>query len=469
MREHPTIMKDLDNQSHLKRVLTLRDLVVYGIVLIQPVAPMALFGFANRDSGGHAVTAVLCAMVAILFTAVSYGKMASRYPSAGSAYTYVGHGLNPNLGFMAGFTMFLDYLIVPVICVLYASIAANHLVPAIPVRLWLVFFSLLYTIANLRGVAATARVNMVLMVGMTVVVLWYMIAAVIFLVQGGGGGVLLTHEPFYHNTSFDWRLIARGTALAALTYIGFDGLTTLGEEVKNPKRNIMLATVLTCLITGIWSGMQVYLAQAVVPWGRWDTFISEMMEKFGAENAIDRAMIGIGNIVGGSSLENMIAITLLVATVGSGIAGMTSSSRILYCMGRDKVIPGKIFGYLGRKHAVPTYNIILIGIISFLASNVMSYDQCAHLINFGAFLAFMLVNLASFNVFYLKSRNRKLSTFITNGLPPIFGFIGCFAIWVSLPLITFAVGGIWFCVGIAYLAYRTKFFRVRITLPQDVK
>ena len=259
----------------LRRVLSLSDLVIYGIILIQPVAPMALFGLASRDSQGHAVTAILLAMIAIIFTAISYGRMASRYPAAGSAYTYVGRGLEPHLGFIAGYTMFLDYMIVPIICTIYTSIAAHHMVPVIPTRVWFIVFAGGYTLLNLKGIKATSRVNWLLMIVMSAVVFWFMAAAIRYITTKNGVGGLFTIEPFYHQSSFSWPVIGRGTALAALTYIGFDGLTTLSEEVENPRRNILLAAVLTCLITGIWSGSQVYLAQASVSWAEWPAFLQD--------------------------------------------------------------------------------------------------------------------------------------------------------------------------------------------------
>jgi len=440
-------------------VLSLSDLVIYGIILIQPVAPMALFGHANKDSQGHAVLAILLAMIAIIFTAISYGRMANRYPAAGSAYTYVGRGLHPHLGFIAGFTMFMDYLIVPIICTIYTSIAAHHMVPAVPTSAWYVVFAGGYTFLNLRGIKATSRVNWCLMIVMSAVVFWFMAAAIRYITMNDGIGGLFTIEPFYHESTFSLSVIGRGTALAALTYIGFDGLTTLSEEVENPRRNILLAAVLTCLITGIWSGSQVYLAQASVSWAEWPAFLKDMTARFGAENAIEKAMIGVARVVGGGLLEVVLAFILLVAHIGSGVTGMTGASRILYGMGRDRILPRKFFGHLSEKYAVPSYNILFIGIISFIGSNYLTYDKCAHLINFGAFLAFMLVNAASIREYFFRAKEKNLGSFLKNFLPPAVGLVACFAIWWSLPPLTFKIGGAWLCVGVCYLAIRTRGFR----------
>ncbi len=451
----------------LRRVLSLSDLVIYGIILIQPVAPMALFGLANRDSAGHAVAAILLAMIAIIFTAISYGRMANRYPAAGSAYTYVGRGLNAHLGFIAGFTMFMDYMIVPIICTIYTSIAAHHMVPVIPTRVWFVVFAAGFTFLNLEGIKATSRVNWCLMIVMSAVVFWFMAAAIRYITMKNGVGGLFTIEPFYHESSFSWSVIGRGTALAALTYIGFDGLTTLSEEVENPRRNILLAAVITCLVTGIWSGAQVYLAQASVSWAEWPAFLKDMAARFGAENAIEKAMIGVAHVVGGGMLEVTLAFILLVAHIGSGVTGLTGASRILYGMGRDRILPRGFFGHLSEKHAVPSYNIMFVGVISLVGANVLTYDKCAHLINFGAFLAFMLVNAASIREYFFKARDKSLKAFLKNFLPPAVGLAACFAIWQNLPRLTFIIGGSWLLVGILYLAIRTRGFREKLEV-QDV-
>ena len=245
----------------MRRVLSLSDLIIYGIILIQPVAALPLFGHANDISRGHAVTTILIAMVAMIFTAISYGRMANRYPVAGSAYSYVGRSLHPHLGFVAGWSMFMDYLFVPILCVIFTSIAANHLLPFIPYYFWIFFFATGFTLLNLNGIKMASKANWILMIVMSVVVFYFMAAAIRYIFINNGLGGLFSTRPFYNPSTFSLNAVGSATALAALTYIGFDGLTTLSEEVKNPRRNVMLAAVITCLITGIWSGAQIYLAQ----------------------------------------------------------------------------------------------------------------------------------------------------------------------------------------------------------------
>jgi putrescine importer len=441
----------------LKRVLSLSDLIIYGIILIQPVAALPLFGHANNLSKGHAVTALLIAMVAMIFTAISYGRMANKYPAAGSAYTYVSKGMHPYLGFVAGWSMFMDYMFVPILCVIFTSIATNHLLPFIPYHYWIFFFSIGFTMLNLNGIKMASRTNWILMIVMSVVVFYFMAAAIRYIFLKNGFGGLFTLQPFYNPETFSLGAVGSATALAALTYIGFDGLTTLSEEVVNPKRNVLLAAVFTCLITGIWSGAQVYLAQ--VSWPDWNSFTLGLTDEAARINALDTAIMSVAKRVGGVLLDNSLSFILLIGSVGSGVTGQIGASRLLYGMGRDGVIPRKVFGHLDKKHASPNYNVMIVGALAFLGAMLLNYEECANLINFGAFFAFMGVNLASIREYFFKSDEKTMKGFFMNFLPPAVGFLVCLIIWLNLPLKTFIVGGSWMMAGIIYLAIRTKGFR----------
>jgi amino acid transporter len=451
-----------NSEVKLQRVLKLRDLVIYGIILIQPGASLALFGHANNLSKGHAVTTILVAMVAMILTAISYGRMANRYPSAGSAYTYVGRGLNPVLGFIAGWCMFLDYLIVPIICIIYSSITANHLLPIIPYEVWIFFFMIIGTFINLRGIKFTSLTNKILLVIMSMVIFYFMAAMIRYIFVKDGLDGLFTIQPFYNKDNFSWNVIWTGTSLAALTYIGFDGLTTLSEEVENPRRNVLLATVLTCLITGVWSGSQVYLAQASYP-GLFST-INAITDETVKNHALDTAIMTVANKAGGIWLDSILSLIILIAHIGSNITGQAGASRLLYGMGRDNVLPKKFFGHLDRKFAEPSYNIILIAIISLISAFVLNYEECARLINFGAFLAFIGVNLTVIREYYFRAKEKTIKSFFINFFAPAVGSVICFYIWRGLPFKTFVVGGVWMIVGIGYLAIRTKGFSEKIKM-----
>jgi amino acid transporter len=353
--------------------------------------------------------------------------------------------------------MFMDYMFIPILCVIFTSIAAHHLYPFIPYVVWIVAFSAGFTLLNLGGIKVAATTNKVLILVMSVVVFWFMAMAIRYVTQQNGIEGLISVAPFYSSDSFSLKAISSATALAALTYIGFDGLTTLSEEVRNPRRNILLATLFTCVITGIWSGSQVYLAQ--LAWPDWESFTRDTVSEASKNQSLDKAIMSVANRVGGPVLDGALSVILLIGSVGSGITGQIGGARLLYSMGRDKVIPVRIFGHLDQKHANPSYNIIIIGVLTLAGALMLNYEECARLINFGAFLAFMGVNLACLREFFLKNHTKNLRAFLVDLLPPLAGFIICLIIWLNLPLKTFLIGGSWMLAGIVYLLVSTRGFK----------
>jgi putrescine importer len=239
------------NEPKLRRALRLWDLILYGLIVVQPTAPMPVYGVMSNRAHGHAVTVVLLAMVAMLLTAISYGKMAQAYPSAGSAFTYVGREISPALGYVTGWSMVMDYLLNPLICTILCAKFAMNFVPGIPYVVWVAAFVLLFTFLNLHNIKTSANINTTLAAVMGVVILIFLGAAIHYVTQTPHDrSISFFTKPFYDPNTFSIRAILGGTSLAVLTYIGFDGISTLSEEVENPRRNILLATVLVCLITG---------------------------------------------------------------------------------------------------------------------------------------------------------------------------------------------------------------------------
>src|ERR1700736_4691530 len=240
----------------LRRTLTLWDLIFYGIVLIQPIAPVPLYGVAQKLSDGHFVTIILIALFAMLITAVSYGRMGALYP---------------HLGFLAGWAMILDYLLQPLINTVWISTALHErYLPQIPYVAWALLIAGIMTVLNLAGVKSSAQANKVLLAIMSVVVAFFVWLAIRYLWHGQGWPGLFSTEPFYNPKTFNAHKILTATSFAALTYIGFDGVTTLAEDVENPKRNVLLAVVLTCIFAGVCSGFEAYLGARV--WPDWHSF-----------------------------------------------------------------------------------------------------------------------------------------------------------------------------------------------------
>ena len=441
MRE--TSLSSTAEATELKRVLGLWDLVFYGVVLIQPIAAVGLFGVAQQMSQGHMVTTVLIAMCAMMLTAISYGRMASVYPSAGSAYTYVSRGLNEHLGFIAGWGMVLDYLIIPIVSTIYAAITLTRIVPHVSYVVWVVALVLLTTGLNLRGIRSTARWNIILLCGMCAVIAVFFVAAVHYLALHGGASALFSFKPIYNPSTFHLGAIFTATSFAALTYIGFDGVTTLAEDVKNPRKNVLIATVLVCAITGVFSAVQIYLAARV--WPTYNNFPN-----------VETAFLDVCGRAGGPWLFQAMAVTLFVACIGTALTGQVGAARLLYGMGRDGVLPRRAFGRLAGATNTPVFNILLIGVITICGSLTLSYEHAAEVLNFGAFLAFMGVNAAVVKTFYVMRRERNL---LRDLVAPVGALLFCGAIWWSLPHLAKWIGGAWVLIGIVYLAALTGGFR----------
>lgn len=434
-----------EDTPRLKRALKLRDLVVYGIILIQPTAPLPIFGVIADKAHGHVVTTILIAMVAMLFTAMSYGQMARAYPSAGSAYSYVGREVNPLLGQMTGWMMILDYLMNPIISVIFCSVSARNLVPEVPFPVWVCSFALLFTWFNSRGIKTSARMNQILITIMSVVIVIFMIAALRYLFGADAPQVSLL-KPFFDPATFSLPLVASGASIAALTYIGFDGVSTLSEEVENPRRNIMLATVLTCLVTGVLASVQVYVGQLVWP-------------DFTSFPNIETAFSYIAGRVGGDGLFYTFNATLLIASLGSGMSAQLGAARLLYAMGRENVLPKKFFGAINPRRQLPLNNVLAVGVIALLGAFLMDFALGCELLNFGAFIAFMGVNLAALLNGFVRAEKKIW----WKAVCPFAGILFCGYLWFSLGTFAKVAGLVWVVAGLILFAVRRYLLGIPVT------
>ena len=438
-------------QVGLRRALGLWDLILYGVIVIQPTAPMSVFGVLSNRGHGHVVTTVLIALVAMLFTAISYGRMARAYPSAGSAFTYVGQEINPALGYVTGWSMVMDYMLNPMICIIWVSQQAHVFAPVIPYWIWAMVFALLFTGLNLQGIRTSARMNASLAAGMGIVIAIFFVCAARYIFGHPHDGAGFFTRPFYDPATFTPGAVLGGTSIAVLTYIGFDGISTLSEEAENPRRNILLATVLTCVVIGILSALEVYAAQ--LAWPASEPFPDETTAFV---YAAGRTWAPLFAIVG---------LTLVVANFGSGMGAQLGAARLLFGMGRSNALPKGFFGAIDAKHRVPRNNVVFVGAVSLLGAFVLDYDLGAQMLNFGALIAFMGVNAAALVRYYVRERERSLR----NLIPPALGFAVCLLLWLNLSRTAQIAGSIWMAAGIAFGAWKTRGFRgelVNFDIPE---
>jgi len=381
-------------------------------------------------------------MFAMLFTAISYGRMASAYPSAGSAFTYVGREIHPALGYVTGWSMAMDYVLNPLICTILCGKFAMNFFPEIPYTVWVVAFVVMFTALNLQGIQTSARINSGLVAVMGVVILVFLAAAAHYVHATPHDGVAFFTRPFFDPKTFSVRAVLGGTSLAVLTYIGFDGISTLSEEARNPRRNIMLATVLVCLLTGILASIEVYAAQLVWP---------------GAMNFpdVDTAFVFVAGRAGGPWLFAVINMTLLVATFGSALGAQLGAARLFYGMGRSNALPRRFFGAIEPKRRIPRNNVLLIGAVALIGAMVLNFERGVELLNFGALLAFMGVNISALVRFYFREQRKRWFNFAS----PALGFLICLLLWLSLSWRAKLLGSGWMIIGLAYGAYNTRGFR----------
>jgi putrescine importer len=424
----------------LKRALRFRDLVLYGIILIQPTAPMPVFGVLYQESHGHVVLVILMAMVAMLFTSVSYGRMARVYPHGGSAFLYVGKEIHPSLGYITGWCLVLDYVINPLICVIWCSRAAINFLPEVPYFVWAILFALVFTILNCNGVETSARINAGMAAALGIVIVLVLIASARWILHLTNPTVALFLDPLYNPSTFNTGALLHGTSIAVLTYIGFDGISTLTDEAHDPARTIPRAIVFTCLLTGILACIEVYFAQLVWPRGT-------------AFPDITTAYVHVAGRMGGPILLVIVNAALLLANMGSGMASQLGAARLLFAMGQDGALPRRFFGAVSLKNRIPRNNVILIGTVCLAGALALNYDLGAELLNYGALLAFIGVNLSSALRGWRFGRWTQLMPILVS----LAGAVTCALLWWNLSPKAKLVGSCWAIVGILLWLARRRF------------
>jgi len=451
MTEPADFQKSISEGPRLRRVLTLWDLIAYGIVYISPLAPATFFGVLTRRSNGHAATCILLAMIAMSLTAVSYGRMARAYPSAGSAFTYVGRELSCSLGYITGWSIALDYLLNPTICVIYSSQQAHVFFPEIPYWVWTISFAAILTVLTAQGIKVSARVNTLLAIGMGMVVVAYFAAATLYIFKHPHIGAAFFTHPLYDAKTWTTTGILGGTSLAVLAYMGFDGISTLSEEAKKPS-DVLPATVLTCVAIGLLSALEVYAAQLV--WPGADRFPD-----------LDTAFSFVAQRTW-APLFGVVGLTLIVGSVGGGITGQLAAARLLYGMGRGGALPKSFFGAIDPKRHVPRNNVLFLGaftvcaslILPLIAGEATGFELASSLLNFGALIAFMGVNASAFMRFFLRAPKRTMMNFAM----PASGFLVCLLLWWNLSTQARILGLVWMAIGIAFGAWKTRGFQANL-------
>jgi putrescine importer len=335
----------------------------------------------------------------------------------------------------------------PMLCVIIAAVTSNKLIPGIPYVVWALLTAVAITTINLCGIEMTSRATMVFNVVLAVSIVWFLAAAVRALLGGVGEGTLVSLKPFYNPGSFSMPAVMSATSIAVLSFLGFDGISTLAEDAKDPQRNISRATVLVCFVAGIIFILQTYLGQLI--WPDYTRF-----------SPIETAFSDIGRLIGGPGLFYLIAFLVVAQAWASGITSQASASRLLFGMARDGRLPHGLFGYVHPVLRTPIYSVLLMGGIAAAGALLLDLDEAAELVNFGACLGFMAVNLSVIGHYFWRQRN--WSSLWINLACPVLGFAVCFYIWLSISPLAMRLGALWTVAGIVYLAVQTGGFRRKL-------
>ena len=432
-------------RAHLKKSLTLIPVVMMGLAYMQPMTLFDTFGIVSGLTDGHVATAYAFALIAILFTAVSYGKLVRRFPSAGSAYTYAQKAISPHVGFMVGWSSLLDYLFMPMINILLAKSYFETLVPGIPSWIFVVLLVAFMTISNLRGIKTVANFNSVIVVLQVVVMIVITGMVVYGVAHGVGAGTLTSSKPFWSENAHVVPMIT-GATILCFSFLGFDGISSLSEETKDAERTIPRAIFLTALIGGvIFIGVSYFLQLYFPDISRFQNPVSSQPE--------------IMLFVAGKALQIGILIFSVVTVLASGMAAHAGVSRLMYVMGRDGVFPQRFFGFVHPKYRTPSLNVLLVGGVALLAINFDLVTATA-LINFGALVAFTFVNLSVIAQFWIREkRNKTLKDHLNYLVLPVMGALTVGALWINLEETSMVLGLVWAAIGLIYLAFVTRTFR----------
>ncbi|MEI4523968.1 APC family permease [Pseudomonas sp. CCNWLW23] len=434
-------IEEFGYKQELKRSLTLTDLVVYGMIFMIPIAPFGVYGYVNAEAPGMVPLAYIIGMVAMLFTALSYGSMAKAFPVAGSVYSYAQRGLNQHVGFIAGWLMLLDYLLIPPLLYLYSAMALNHLYPDIPKVGFILAFLVSATFVNLRGITFTARMNMLFLLAQLVVLGIFLFYAWNALHNGGGNGEL-TLAPLYHPQTFNFALLMQAVSIAVLSFLGFDAISTLAEEIKeDPGRSVGKAALITLAVMGTIFVVQTWIA-------------TDLAAGMGFKSA-DTAFYEIAEIAAGSWLATLTAVaTALAWGVAVAITSQAAVSRLLFGMARDGKLP-KVLAKVHPKHNTPYLSIYLVAVLSLLICYLFidAVDILTSLINFGALSGFMLLHLTVINHYWRRQKSRQ---FVRHLLCPVIGFVIVAAIMYNMGVDAQKLGLIWIALGLVYLFFLNK-------------
>ncbi|HDR9470133.1 APC family permease [Burkholderia multivorans] len=424
--------------SRHARPLGLFTLVIFGLAYMLPMTVFTTYGLVTRETNGHLVAAYAVTLIAMLFTARSYGHMTRLMPSAGSAYTFASRNFGTSAGFMVGWALLMDYLFIPMISYLAIGIYMKQIVPAVPPAVWIVASIAFITALNVIGIRLVNRVNLILIASQLVFIAVFLVAAA----RAAGGDALPTTIAL--PATEDAHAIFSGAAILCLSFLGFDAVSTLSEETREPRRTVPRAILLCTLASGVLFMLIAYAGQAAFP--DWHAF-----------RDLDSASLELMRHIGGGALSAFFVAVYVAGCFASAMAGQASVTRVLFAMGRDRVLPECVFGRLHVRLRTPVRATLAVGAVS-LSALFITLDLASTMISFGALVAFAVVNLCVMRSYLSRPEHRTAAGWIRFGAMPAIGFALNVWLWSGLSRQTFYVGIAWLALGLAQLVWLTRGF-----------
>jgi putrescine importer len=433
----------------LERTLGLRSVVLFGLAYMTPIIVLGIFGITADITFGASAGAYSLGLIAMLFTAYSYGKLARVFPVAGSAYTYVRKSINDPLGFLVGWAILLDYLFLPMVIWLIGGAYLQAQFPAVPFSIWILLFIAITSALNIIGFKVADKANFALMAFQSLVMIIFVVLCIAFVAGGDGLGTLFSVEPFYAKAT-TWTALTAGAAVSAYSFLGFDAVTTLTEETKDPKNTIPRAIMLVALIGGAIFIVTAYFTTLAKPG-------NEFVE-------VGSAAFEIAKLIGGALFSSIFLAGLVIGQFASGLAAQASASRLIFAMGRDGVLPKSVFAKLNNAYKTPVPAILAVAVVGLLALR-LDIATSTSFISFGAFTAFTLVNVAVI-AYYLKNRSAD-KNILGWVLIPVIGALADAYLLLQLDANAKRLGLIWLGIGVVVLLVITKGFRQKTPEMSD--
>lgn len=425
--------------SKNKKNLSIWQVIIIGIAYMTPMTVFDTFGIVSKLTEGRVPLAYLLALAAVLFTAISYGRMVKIYPRAGSAYTYAKNVCGNKVGFMVGWSSLLDYIFLPMINSLLAGIYLKTLFPEIPTWLSILAFTALITYINCCNIKVLANVNY-LLVGMPMILMAVFVYLVVQdLNSAYGSGRVLTVTPLFNGNASILPLIS-GAAVLCFSFLGFDAVTTLSDETDKPEHLIPKAVFYTAMSGGAIFFLAAWFIQLYYPD---NTMFKNPME----------AMPEIVLYVGGRLFQTLFLVGILLNTIASALASHASAARLLHIMGKNNPATSPVLGYINPKNRSPLYCVLITGVIS-LSAIFFDLDTAVSLISFGALVAFSAVNISVVVKFvYIDRQVNGFSDLFKNILLPLCGLMCVAMMWINLDHDAFLLGSIWAVLGGSWIIY----------------